>query len=133
LAFAQPDLESDVAGAVCQGTLSAQQDTPAADTYIIAVPTPFTDGYRADLKYIDAATDGIIPHLAGGELIILESTSPPGTTQHVADRIMAARPELGTDAEGDPQNVDVAHCPERVLPGRVMVELVENERIVGGL
>lgn len=131
--FVEPDLETHVAGAVSRGVLSAQRRTPEADIYIIAVPTPFTEGYQADLSYIDAATDGIIPHLAGGELIILESTSPPGATQHVADRITAARPELTTDSEGDPKNVDVAHCPERVLPGRVMIELVENDRIVGGL
>ncbi|MGO0577045.1 UDP-N-acetyl-D-mannosamine dehydrogenase [Ornithinimicrobium panacihumi] len=131
--FVEPDLGAYVASAVSQDLLSAQKDTPKADVYIIAVPTPFAEGYKADLSYIDAATDGIIPHLEGGELIILESTSPPGATQHVADRITAARPELTTGAEGDPTNVDVAHCPERVLPGRVMIELVENDRIVGGL
>ncbi|KUG57090.1 UDP-N-acetyl-D-mannosaminuronic acid dehydrogenase [Serinicoccus chungangensis] len=131
--FVEPDLSTHVAGAVSRGALSAQKETPAAEVYIIAVPTPFAEGYSADLSYIDAATDGIIPQLKGGELVILESTSPPGATQHVADRITAARPELSTDAEGDPSNVDVAHCPERVLPGRVMIELVENDRIVGGL
>ncbi|WP_131106004.1 UDP-N-acetyl-D-mannosamine dehydrogenase [Ornithinimicrobium sufpigmenti] len=131
--FVEPDLGTHVAGAVSQGHLRAQADTPDADIYIIAVPTPFKDGNQADLSYIEAATDGIIPHLQGGELIILESTSPPGATQHLADRITAARPELTTnDAESD-TNVDVAHCPERVLPGRVMVELVANDRIVGGL
>lgn len=130
--FVEPDLATHVAGAVSQGKLSAQKETPKADVYIIAVPTPFAEGYQADLSYIDAATDGIIPHLEGGELIILESTSPPGATQHLADRITAARPEL-TTGSGSDSNVDVAHCPERVLPGRVMVELVENDRIVGGL
>ncbi|WP_109471095.1 UDP-N-acetyl-D-mannosamine dehydrogenase [Ornithinimicrobium cavernae] len=131
--FVEPDLVTYVAGAVSQGTLSAQRETPKADVYIIAVPTPFADGYAADLSFIDAATDGLIPHLEGGELVILESTSPPGATQHMADRITAARPELTTAEEGSERNVDVAHCPERVLPGRVMVELVENDRIVGGL
>ena len=131
--FVEPDLGTRVAGAVSQGYLSAQADTPPADIYMIAVPTPFRDGHHADLSYIDAATDGIIPHLQGGELVILESTSPPGTTQHLADRITAARPELTTNDPDSESNVDVAHCPERVLPGRVMIELVENDRIVGGL
>lgn len=131
--FVEPDLGTQVAGAVSQGNLRAQAETPPADVYIIAVPTPFKDGYEADLSYIDAATDAIVPHLQGGELIILESTSPPGATQHLADRIRTARPELTTNDAASPKNVDVAHCPERVLPGRVMVELVTNDRIVGGL
>lgn len=131
--FVEPDLGTHVAGAVSRGLLTAQKDTPKADVYIIAVPTPFAEGHQADLSYIDAATDALLPQLEGGELVILESTSPPGATQHLADRINAARPELTTDQAGDPRNVDVAHCPERVLPGRVMVELVENDRIVGGL
>ncbi|WP_281965232.1 UDP-N-acetyl-D-mannosamine dehydrogenase [Serinicoccus marinus] len=131
--FVEPDLGTHVAGTVSQGLLTAQKDTPKADVYIIAVPTPFAEDHAADLSYIDAATDALLPQLEGGELVILESTSPPGATQHLADRITAARPELSTDAEGDPSNVDVAHCPERVLPGRVMLELVENDRIVGGL
>ncbi|MFK5582829.1 UDP-N-acetyl-D-mannosamine dehydrogenase [Serinicoccus sp. LYQ131] len=131
--FVEPDLGTHVAGAVSRGLLTAQKDTPKADVYIIAVPTPFAEGHQADLSYIDAATDALLPRLEGGELVILESTSPPGATQHLADRITAARPELTTDQAGDPRNVDVAHCPERVLPGRVMVELVENDRIVGGL
>lgn len=131
--FVEPDLGIHVAGAVSRGLLSAQKETPHADVYIIAVPTPFKEGHEADLSYIDAATDGIIPQLRGGELVILESTSPPGATEHVGQRILAARPELNLDAEPNDKTIDVAHCPERVLPGRVMVELVENDRIVGGL
>ncbi|WP_114906225.1 UDP-N-acetyl-D-mannosamine dehydrogenase [Ornithinimicrobium murale] len=131
--FVEPDLGIHVAGAVSKGLLSAQKETPAADVFIIAVPTPFKGGHEADLSYIDAATDGIIPQLSGGELVILESTSPPGATERVGERILAARPELNLNAEPDARTVDVAHCPERVLPGRVMIELVENDRIVGGL
>lgn len=131
--FVEPDLGIHVAGAVSRGLLSARKDTPKADVYIIAVPTPFTEGYQADLSYIDAATDAIVPHLEGGELIILESTSPPGATEHVGRRVLEARPELNLSAEQDDRTVDIAHCPERVLPGRVMIELVENDRIVGGL
>lgn len=131
--FVEPDLGTHVAGAVSAGRLTAQKDTPPADIFVIAVPTPFAEGYSADLSYIDAATDAIIPNLKGGELVILESTSPPGATQHVADRITDARSDLTTDQAGADNNVDVAHCPERVLPGRVMIELVQNDRIVGGL
>lgn len=123
--FVEPDLADVVKDNVDAGRLSATKITPAADVYIIAVPTPFTEGHRADLSYIDAATNAIAPQLSGGELVILESTSPPGTTDHVRAVLANARPEL-TDLQ-------FAHCPERVLPGRIMVELVTNDRIVGGL
>ena len=123
--FVEPALGDYVAGAVADGRLRAQAATPAADVFIIAVPTPFAEGYKVDTKYIDAATDALLPHLTGSELVILESTSPPGTTEHVAARVAAARPELG--------GIEYAHAPERVLPGRVMEELVTNDRIIGGL
>ncbi len=131
--FVEPDLATHVAGAVSQGMLSAQKETPKASTYIVAVPTPFKDGYEADLSYIDAATDAIIPQLEGGELLILESTSPPGATVHMAQRVLQARPDLSLDGSNDRPLVQFAHCPERVLPGRVMIELVTNDRIIGGL
>jgi UDP-N-acetyl-D-mannosaminuronic acid dehydrogenase len=131
--FVEPDLATHVAGAVSQGLLSAQKDTPPATTYIIAVPTPFKDGHKADLSYIDAATDAIVPQLQGGELLILESTSPPGTTEHIAERVLAARPDLSLDGGNGRPVVQFAHAPERVLPGRVMIELVTNDRIIGGL
>lgn len=123
--FVEPALGGFVADAVAAGHLRAQAETPAADVYIVAVPTPFAEGYRVDTRYIDAATDSLLPHLTGRELVILESTSPPGTTEHMAARIAAARPEL--------TGVEYAHAPERVLPGRVMEELVTNDRIIGGL
>ena len=129
--FVEPDLGTYLAGAVMQGNLSASTKTPGADAYIVAVPTPFKGDHAADLSYIDAAADEIAPQLFGGELIILESTSPPGATQHMADRILALRPDLRhKDEDG---GLFFAHCPERVLPGRVMVELVTNDRIVGGI
>ncbi len=131
--FVEPDLATHVAGAVSQSLLTAQKETPKAGTYIVAVPTPFKEGYAADLSYIDAATDAIIPQLSGGELIILESTSPPGTTEHLAQRVLDARPDLSLDGSLERPLVHFAHCPERVLPGRVMIELVTNDRIVGGL
>lgn len=131
--FVEPDLSISVAGAVTQGRLRADTKTPQADTFIVAVPTPFAENYAADLSYIDAAADALAPQLRGGELIILESTSPPGATQHLADRVLAARPDLSLDGHGGAPVVHFAHCPERVLPGRVMIELVTNDRIVGGL
>lgn len=131
--FVEPDLEAYVSRAVSQGLLSACIETPPAEVYIVAVPTPFKDEYQADLSFIDAATDGIIPQLKGGELVILESTSPPGATQHMADRVMEARPDLSLDGKDGKGIVEFAHCPERVLPGRVMIELVTNDRIVGGV
>lgn len=123
--FVEPDLAEVVKANVDAGRLRATKDMPHGDVYIIAVPTPFAEGYKADLSYIDAATNAIAPQLQGGELVILESTSPPGTTDHVRAVLANARPEL-TDLQ-------FAHCPERVLPGRIMVELVTNDRIVGGL
>lgn len=127
--FVEPDLGAFVSGAVSRGLLSASQETPEADVYIVAVPTPFEGDHAPDLSYIKAAAEALAPQLRGGELVILESTSPPGATQKLADWVLAARPDL---AEGD-KRPEFAHCPERVLPGRVMVELVENDRIVGGL
>lgn len=131
--FVEPDLATQVAGAVSQGMLKATTDTPPADAYIVAVPTPFNSDKTADLSYIDAAARSLAPQLIGGELVILESTSPPGATQHLADYLVELRPDLSLDPESSKPVIHVAHCPERVLPGRVMIELVTNDRIVGGL
>ena len=130
--FVEPDLESVVAGVVSQGRLKAQATVPHADSYIVAVPTPFTESYDVDPKYIFAASDAIAPQLQGGELIILESTSPPGLTERMADYILNARPDLTGDA-GKPNSLYFAHCPERVLPGRIMIEIADNDRIIGGV
>lgn len=131
--FVEPDLGIVLAGAVTQGRLSAQLATPRADMYVIAVPTPFLPDKSADLSYVDAAADAIAPQLVGGELVILESTSPPGTTEHLARRVLAGRPDLSLDGSDGRPVVHFAHCPERVLPGQIMVELVTNDRIIGGL
>ncbi len=131
--FVEPDLEIHVAGAVSQGRLKATTETPAADAYIVAVPTPFTSDKRADLSYIEAAARGIAPLLQGGELIILESTSPPGATRHLAEYIISLRPDLSLDGANGRAAILLAHCPERVLPGKVMIELLTNDRIVGGI
>ena len=130
--FFEPDFESLLAGVVAQGRLSAQTTTPQADAYIVAVPTPFTDNHDVDMKYIRAAAEGIAPQLRGGELVVLESTSPPGTTERMADYILELRSDL-TAEEGNPNTVHFAHCPERVLPGRIMVEMATNARVIGGL
>ncbi|MFZ3452653.1 UDP-N-acetyl-D-mannosamine dehydrogenase [Arthrobacter sp. 7Tela_A1] len=131
--FVEPDLGEAVAKAVTGGTLKATTDTPAADAYIVAVPTPFNADRSADLSYIEAAARSIAPQLNGDELVILESTSPPGATQHLGDYLISLRPDLSLDPDSGKPLLHVAHCPERVLPGRVMVELVTNDRIVGGL
>lgn len=131
--FVEPDLGVHVAGAVIQGHLKATTDTPSAQAYIVAVPTPFREDRSADLSYIEAAARGIAPQLQGGELVILESTSPPRATRHMADYILALRPDLSLDGANGAPVIHVAHCPERVLPGRVMIELVTNDRIVGGI
>lgn len=130
--FVEPDLGVHVAVAVSQGHLAAAATVPEADAYIVAVPTPFKDDKSADLAYIEQAARSIAPQLRPGNLVILESTSPPGTTRHMADVILAHRPDLAGAAGREPA-VLFAHCPERVLPGRIMIELVTNDRIIGGL
>ncbi|WP_240372423.1 UDP-N-acetyl-D-mannosamine dehydrogenase [Brevibacterium zhoupengii] len=130
--FIEPDMETTVAGTVAQGHLRATTETPHADNYIVAVPTPFKDGHKPDLSYIETAGKQIAPLLKGNELVILESTSPPGATEFLADTILAARPDL-TLEPGTASTVYFAHCPERVLPGRIMIELRTNDRIVGTL
>lgn len=130
----EPDLDVAVAGAVARGFLRAQLDVPHADVYLIAVPTPFREGFEPDLSYVEAAARAIAPQLNGGEIVILESTSPPGTTRKISEWIGEARPDLKMPHEApDAPDVHLAHCPERVLPGRIMVELITNDRLVGGL
>lgn len=130
--FVEPDLESVVAGVVAQGRLKAQLETPRADAYIVAVPTPFTDDRDVDPSHIFGASDMIAPQLRGGELVILESTSPPGLTERMAEYILQARQDL-TGEPGKPNSLYFAHCPERVLPGRIMIEIADNDRIIGGV
>lgn len=130
--FFEPDFEATLAGVVHKGNLSAQTETPHASAYIVAVPTPFQDDRSVDTKYIKAASEKIAAQLKGGELVVLESTSPPGTTEEMAEFILAARPDLTGD-DGKPNSVYFAHAPERVLPGRIMVEMAENDRVIGGV
>ena len=132
--FAEPDLSVAVSGAVAMGRLTAQQQIPQADAYIIAVPTPFADGHRPDLSAVTAAARAIAPVLRGGEVIVLESTVPPGTTRSLSELIAGLRPDLRFPHAGDePPDVHLAHCPERVLPGRIMIEIATNDRVIGGL
>jgi UDP-N-acetyl-D-mannosaminuronic acid dehydrogenase len=130
--FFEPDFEATLAGVVSMGALTAQTSMPHADAYIVAVPTPFQENYSVDTKYINAAAKNIAEQLKGGELVVLESTSPPGTTEEMAQFILAARPDL-TAADGKPNTIYFAHAPERVLPGRIMIEMAENDRVIGGL
>jgi UDP-N-acetyl-D-mannosaminuronic acid dehydrogenase len=134
LPFVEPDLAVGVSGAVSMGRLTATDETPEADAFIIAVPTPFNDDHTADVSYIERAVEQIAPRLRGGELVILESTSPPGTTLGISRQLAELRPDLTLPhaSEGTP-DLFVAHCPERVLPGRVMIEMITNDRVVGGI
>lgn len=125
--FVEPELGEYVERGVKAGRLTATVETPHADVYVVAVPTPFNEDYSADLSYIEAAGLSIAAQVTGDELVILESTAPPGATEHLAETIRRARPDLG-----DEDMLMFAHCPERVLPGKVMKELVTNDRIVGG-
>jgi UDP-N-acetyl-D-mannosaminuronic acid dehydrogenase len=132
--FVEPDLSAAVSGAVAMGTLTATTVTPEADAYILAVPTPFAEGHQADLSYVRSAVEQVAPRLRGGEVVILESTSPPGTSHAVSRWLAELRPDLifPHSSEGVP-DVYVAHCPERVLPGRIMIEMITNDRIIGGV
>ncbi|MGP9747046.1 UDP-N-acetyl-D-mannosamine dehydrogenase [Brachybacterium sp. AOP29-B2-41] len=130
--FVEEGLETVVAGVVAQGKLSAQLETPKADAYIVSVPTPFKGDHDADLSYIEAAARGIAPQLSGGELVVLESTAPPGATEHMAQVILDTRPEFTLEPNLT-NSLYFSHAPERVLPGRIMIEMVENDRIIGGM
>jgi UDP-N-acetyl-D-mannosaminuronic acid dehydrogenase len=132
--FVEPDLAVGVSGAVAMGRLTATTEVPEADAFIIAVPTPFNEDRTADLSYVRAAAERIAVKLTPGNIVVLESTSPPGTTEKVAGWIGDLRPDLKMPHDGDlGSNIFIAHCPERVLPGRIMIEIVTNDRVVGGL
>jgi UDP-N-acetyl-D-mannosaminuronic acid dehydrogenase len=125
----EPDLDILVRSAVNSGNLKAATEPQEADTFIIAVPTPFKqvgeNPKAPDLSYVEAATRAITPFLREGNLVILESTSPVGTTELIQRIILEMRPDLE-------DKIHAAHCPERVLPGHILRELVDNDRIIGG-
>lgn len=122
----EPDLDKAVVKAVQDGFLIAGTSPVAADVYLIVVPTPFKENHEPDISYVQAATETILPLLKEGDLFIIESTSPVGTTEKMMALIFGKRPEL----EGE---LSLAYCPERVLPGNIMYELVHNDRVIGGV
>ena len=130
----EPDLDIAVQAAVMTGRLRAVTTPEPAEVFIVAVPTPFTNGHTPDLSYIEAAARSLAPVLEKGNLVVLESTSPVGTTEKFARWLSELRPELSFPHHaGERADICVAYCPERVLPGRVLLELVSNDRIIGGL
>src|SRR6266481_4115570 len=133
--FSEPDLDMLLRAATTLGKLRATSQPEPADAFLIAVPTPFKEDRSPDLDYIDAAADAIAPVLASGNVVILESTSPVGTTERLTRQLARLRPDLCFPLERHPEPLDVhvAHCPERVLPGRMVRELIENDRIIGGM
>lgn len=135
----EPDLDVLVRAAVNSGNLKASLTPETADAFIIAVPTPFTQCINGekmpDISYVEEATKLIAPFLKAGNLIILESTSPVGTTERIYEIISERRPDLINSAKLTREfaSIFVAHCPERVLPGHIIRELVDNDRIIGGI
>ncbi|WP_159650857.1 UDP-N-acetyl-D-mannosamine dehydrogenase [Vibrio atypicus] len=130
----EPDLDIVVRGVVSTGNLRATTTPEKADAFMVAVPTPFKDDKVPDLSYIKAACKAIAPVLEKGNLVILESTSPVGATEKLATWLAAARPDLSFPQDkGEAADIKIAHCPERVLPGYVLQELVSNDRVIGGL
>ena len=128
------DLDGLVSGVVARGTLRASMDVAPADVFVIAVPTPFDDAHRPDVTYVLEAARSIAPVLKKGDTVILESTSPVGTTEQVRDLLADARGDLRMpERAGAPADVAIAYCPERVLPGRILVELIDNDRVIGGI
>ena len=122
----EPELDEVVANAVREGYFKASTEPVSAKVYLIVVPTPFKGNHEPDISFVQAATKGIIPLLKEGDLYIIESTSPIGTTEKMQQLIFQEKPEL----EG---KIFMAYCPERVLPGNVMYELVHNDRVIGGI
>ena len=126
LHFVEPGLQQMLAKVVEAGTLRASVTPVACDAYFVVVPTPFKGNHEPDISYVEAATRTIIPLLKADDLFVIESTSPVGTTEKMADIIFGERPEL----KG---KLHIAYCPERVLPGNVIYELVHNDRVIGGM
>jgi UDP-N-acetyl-D-mannosaminuronic acid dehydrogenase len=130
----EPELDVLVHAAVHEGYLRATTKPEPADAFLIAVPTPFKDGHKPDLSYIESAANSIAPVLSKGNLVILESTSPVGTTEKMAAWLARMRPDLSfPQSAGENADVQIAYCPERVLPGKVVHELVSNDRVIGGM
>ena len=132
----EPDLDILVHNAVQNNYLKAITSPEKADIFIVAVPSPFKDNYEPDLSYIRSASKAIASVLQKGNLVILESTSPVGATEKMMEWMKESRPDLSFPKFGDNEfqaDIAVAHCPERVMPGQVVLELVENDRVIGGV
>ncbi|MBB3015424.1 UDP-N-acetyl-D-mannosamine dehydrogenase [Cupriavidus alkaliphilus] len=130
----EPELDMIVRAAVSDGWLRATTSAESADAFLIAVPTPFYGEHEPDLSYVKAATEAIAPVLKKGDIVILESTSPVGTTERIVSWLSQWRKDLMiATRDSEECDVYVAYCPERVLPGQVVRELVENDRIIGGV
>jgi UDP-N-acetyl-D-mannosaminuronic acid dehydrogenase len=123
---------------VSEGYLRATTKAEPADAFLIAVPTPFKDGptgpHHPDMDYIESASKSVAAVLKAGDLVILESTSPVGATEQMAAWLAEVRPDLTfPQTHGEASDIRIAHCPERVLPGQVLRELVQNDRVIGGM
>lgn len=131
----EPDLDILVHATVRDGYLKAQTTPEVADAFIMAVPTPFKgEDHEPNLDYIESATRTLAKVLKKGDLVVLESTSPVGATEKMAEWLAQERPDLTfPQQKGEESDIRIAHCPERVLPGHVIRELVENDRIIGGM
>ncbi|WP_239953202.1 UDP-N-acetyl-D-mannosamine dehydrogenase [Pantoea sp. Z09] len=129
----EPALDKVVHEAVTQGYLRATTQPEAADAFLIAVPTPFMADHQPDLRFVKAAAESIAPVLKKGDLVILESTSPVGATEQMAEWLAVTRPDLRFPQHGGTPDIFIAYCPERVLPGKIMQELIHNDRVIGGM
>ena len=126
LHIVEPDMENMLKEVVANGRFKAFELPQPSDVYFIVVPTPFKENHKPDISYVEAATLSVIPLLKEGDLFIIESTSPVGTTEQMRDLIWSRRPELK-------DKIFIAYCPERVLPGNVAYELIHNDRVIGGI
>ncbi|MBX2878544.1 MAG: UDP-N-acetyl-D-mannosamine dehydrogenase [Granulosicoccus sp.] len=129
----EPDLDIVVRSVVTTGNLRATTQAEASDAFLIAVPTPFKEDHKPDLKHIKQAAESIAPVLEKGNLIVLESTSPVGTTEKMSAWLAEMRQDLSFPHQTVEADIQIAYCPERVLPGHVLQELVNNDRIIGGM
>ncbi len=128
------DLDGLVQGVVARGSLRASLTVEPADVFVIAVPTPVSEGHAPDISYVLNAARTIAPVLKAGDVVILESTSPVGTTEAMRDLLAGLRPDLKMPHAGNGSaDIAIAYCPERVLPGRILVELIDNDRCIGGI
>ena len=128
------DLDGLVSGVVARGSLRASTMIEPADIFVIAVPTPFADDHAPNIGYVLQAATTVATVLKAGDVVILESTSPVGTTEKVRDLLAQLRPDLKVPGKtGESADIAIAYCPERVLPGRILVELIDNDRVIGGI